>query len=160
MTKSVNLSPALAIIKEFEGLYLKAYRDPVGIPTIGYGTIRYPSGKRVQMGQTCSKKQAEEWLAWEINDVIIEPMTEAIKVKVTNNQACALISFCYNLGVGAFKKSTLLKRLNRKEPSARVGDEFNKWVYAGGKKLKGLVRRRKAERELFLRPEAAELMWL
>jgi lysozyme len=146
-----DLLPALIVIKEFEGYYDKAYRDPVGIPTIGYGTIIYPDGAKVKMGEKCSKKEAEHWLMFEIEE-IIPRIEKLIKVEVTNNQFCALVSFCYNLGTGALGKSTLLKKLNRGDELGEVGLEFKKWINAGGRPLQGLIRRREAERKLFLKP--------
>jgi lysozyme len=145
-----DLLPALIVIKEFEGYYDKAYRDPVGIPTIGYGTIMYPNGAKVKMGEKCSKKEAEHWLMFEIEE-IIPRIEKLIKVEVTNNQFCALVSFCYNLGTGALGKSTLLKKLNRGDELGEVGLEFKKWINAGGRPLQGLIRRREAERKLFLK---------
>jgi lysozyme len=145
-----DLLPALIVIKEFEGYYDKAYRDPVGIPTIGYGTIIYPDGAKVKMGEKCSKKEAEHWLMFEIEE-IIPRIEKLIKVEVTNNQFCALVSFCYNLGTGALGKSTLLKKLNRGDELGEVGLEFKKWINAGGRPLQGLIRRREAERKLFLK---------
>jgi lysozyme len=145
-----DLLPALIVIKEFEGYYDKAYRDPVGIPTIGYGTIMYPNGAKVKMGEKCSKKEAEHWLMFEIEE-IIPRIEKLIKVEVSNNQFCALVSFCYNLGTGALGKSTLLKKLNRGDELGEVGLEFKKWINAGGRPLQGLIRRREAERKLFLK---------
>jgi lysozyme len=146
-----DLLPALIVIKEFEGYYDKAYRDPVGIPTIGYGTIMYPNGAKVKMGEKCSKKEAEHWLMFEIEE-IIPRIEKLIKVEVSNNQLCALVSFCYNLGTGALGKSALLKKLNRGDELGEVGLEFKKWINAGGRPLQGLIRRREAERKLFLKP--------
>lgn len=144
-----DLQPALDMIKEFEGLYLKAYKDPVGIPTIGWGTIRYPDGSKVKMGDTCTVQQAELSLMYEVQG-FVDAVDRLVKVPITNNSFCALVSFCYNLGAGALGKSTLLKRLNAGESKAAVGEEFGKWINAGGKPLKGLIRRREAERKLFI----------
>lgn len=148
-TTSRNMRPAVTIIKEFEGFFSKAYRDPVNIPTIGWGTIQYPDGRKVQMGDTCSASQAEEWLLFEMKEKsgAIEKM---IKVSVTDNEFCALTSFAYNCGTGAFQGSTMLRKLNGGAIRADVATEFDKWVYAGGRKLNGLIRRRTAEKQLFL----------
>lgn len=147
--KSRDLAPAVSIIKEFEGLYLKAYLDPVGIPTIGWGTIKYPNGEKVKMGDTVTAAQAEAYLIHEMSG-FVKSVEKLVKVAISNNSFCALVSFCYNLGAGALEKSTLLKRLNSGESKEAVAPEFMKWVNAGGKPLKGLVRRREAEKKLFL----------
>lgn len=144
-----DLNPALTIIKEFEGIYLNAYLDPVGIPTIGWGTIRYPNGVKVKMGDKITQAQAEEYLRHEMMGFVAS-VKNLIKVPITNNAFCALVSFCYNLGAGALGGSSLLKRLNSGESLTAIAPEFEKWVHAGGKVLAGLVRRRKAERDLFL----------
>jgi GH24 family phage-related lysozyme (muramidase) len=143
------LKPAVEMIKEFEGIYLNAYLDPVGIPTIGWGTIRYPNGAKVQMGDQITQAQAEEYLRHEMMGFVAS-VKSLVKVPISNNAFCALVSFCYNLGAGALGGSTLLRRLNSGQPIASVASEFDKWVNAGGKVLAGLVRRRKAEKELFL----------
>lgn len=144
-----DLGPAIDLIKKFEGLYLNAYLDPVGIPTIGWGTIAYPDGRKVQMGEHCTAEQAEAWLHDEVAEKA-KGVRELVKVPITNNQFCALVSFAYNLGIGALKGSTLLKRLNAGEKASAVANEFGKWINAGGKPLKGLIRRRGDEAKLFL----------
>lgn len=138
----------LDLIKEFEGFYAKAYKDPVGIPTIGWGTIQYPDGRKVKMGDVCTKEEAEHWLLHEVAEKE-KGVIESCKVQVSDNEFSALVSFAYNLGVGALKTSTLLKKLNEGYKLS-AADEFLRWTKAGGKTLAGLVRRRKAERELFL----------
>lgn len=148
--KSHDLRPAIALIKEFEGLYLNAYKDPVGIPTIGWGTIVYPDGRKVQMGDKITVQQAEAYLIHHMQE-FVRAVDRLVKVEISNNSFCALVSFCYNLGAGALEKSTLLRRLNAGEPKEAVSTEFMKWVKAGGETLKGLVRRREAEKALFLR---------
>jgi len=146
---SEDLGPALAVIKEFEGLYLKAYLDPVGIPTIGWGTIRYPDGRKVKMGDRCTQSEAEAWLLHEVNK-FARDVKSLVRVSLSTNEFCALVSFCYNLGSGALSKSTLLRKLNAGEKRAVVANEFDRWINAGGRPLKGLIRRRAAEKKLFL----------
>jgi lysozyme len=138
----------LSIIKQFEGLLLQAYKDSVGIPTIGYGTITYPNGKRVAMGDTCTEQQANEWLEQHCKRVI-EPNIVSTLRRLNENQQEAIISFCYNLGVAAFNSSTLKRKIlaNPNDPAIRV--EFMKWVKAGGEVLQGLVNRRQAEADLY-----------
>lgn len=137
------------LIKRFEECKLNAYLDPIGIPTIGYGSIMWPDGKRVKLGQKITLQQAEDMLKWEI-DIKAKPVNSLLaKVAVNQNQFDALISFAYNLGIGALTRSTLLKKVIANPCDASIMDEFMKWVNAGGKKLAGLVRRRKAEADLY-----------
>lgn len=137
------------MVKKFEKFMSKSYQDAVGIWTIGFGTIMYPDGRKVKPGETCTMSQAIEWLMHELNTKAIAIEHHFFNVQINQNQFDALLSFTYNLGVGALNKSTLLKkvRLNPKDPVIR--DEFMKWVYAGGKKLKGLEIRRKKEADLY-----------
>lgn len=151
-----NLKPAYDLIKEFEGLHKKvgdkihAYLDPIGIPTIGWGSIRHPDGRKVAMGDVITLEQAQKYLEHEVSS-FVTAVEQACKVPVNDNQFCALVSFSYNVGAGALRSSTLLKRLNAGEYLA-AAEEFAKWNKAGGKVLAGLTRRRKAEKDLFLSP--------
>lgn len=137
------------IIKSFEGLFLKPYLCPANVATIGYGTIRYPNGTRVRMTDAAiTETKAMEYLMFEINQKsrAIDPM---LREDLTGNQFAALISFAYNLGEGALRKSTLLKVVNATPLSPQIRTEFQKWIYADGKKLNGLLRRRNAEADLY-----------
>ena len=131
------------IIKKWEGLRLKAYLCPAGIPTIGYGHTY-----NVKMGQTISVAQAELFLDHDYQNAE-EQVLSLVKVPLTENQLGALTSFVFNLGSGNLSRSTLLKKLNLGDYRG-AAEEFNKWVFAGGKKLNGLVKRRAEERELFI----------
>jgi lysozyme len=137
------------IIKSFEGLFLKPYLCPANVATIGYGTIRYPNGTKVRITDVAiTEAKAMEYLMFEINQKsrAIDPM---LREDLTGNQFAALISFAYNLGEGALRKSTLLKVVNATPLSPQIRTEFQKWVYADGKKLNGLLRRRNAEADLY-----------
>lgn len=137
------------LIKNFEGLFLKPYLCPANVATIGYGTIRYPNGTRVKMTDVAiTEAKATEYLMFEINQKAraIDPM---LREDLTGNQFAALISFSYNLGENALRKSTLLKVVNANPLDAQIRAEFQKWVYADGKKLNGLLRRRNAEADLY-----------
>jgi len=144
----------LDLIKSFEGLKLKAYLDAVRIPTIGYGTTIYPpshlNGRAVKLGDEITKEEAELFLKYDV-----EQKAKKIKSFITkplnDNQFSALVSFTYNLGEGAFKSSTLLKRINIDPNDPKIHDEFMKWINAGGKPLEGLKRRRKAESDLYFK---------
>jgi len=137
------------LVKEFEGLELHAYRDPVGIVTIGYGyTNRAGFGPGVKMGDVWTEEQAENML-WKGLEVFASEIRPMFKRDATSNQFGAMLSLAYNIGTGAFGKSTALRRFNAgdDEGAAEALTWFNK---AGGRVLRGLVRRREAERALFL----------
>lgn len=133
----------LILIKSFEGLRLQAYRDAVGIWTIGYGTTR-----GVQPGMKISEKEAEEFLQDDLAR-FEKAINDAVKVSINDNQFSALVSFTYNVGSGALRSSTLLRLLNRGDIRG-AANQFPRWNRAGGRVLPGLTRRRNAERALFL----------
>ncbi len=134
----------LLLIKSFEGLRLKAYRDAVGIWTIGYGTTR-----GVQPDMSISEAEAERFLQQDLTR-FEQAICEAVTVPINDNQFSALASFTYNVGPGALRSSTLLKLLNARHDIRGIADEFPRWNRAGGRVLEGLTRRRNAERALFL----------
>jgi lysozyme len=144
-------SKGIDLIKAFEGCRLRAYECPAGIPTIGYGTTFYPNGQPVQMKDEISEQQAEAYLANDCED-LSKDVERLVKVSLNQNQKDALISFCYNLGVGAFTRSTLLKKLNQGDYQGAAA-EFPRWdkaIVDGVKQsLPGLVRRRAEEKALF-----------
>lgn len=131
------------LIRHFEGFSPKAYKDVAGVWTIGYGFI-----DGVKEGDTITLLEAEERLEREL--VAYEQAVDSlITWPMTQNQFDALVSFTYNLGEGNLRKSTLRKKVNAgKHVEASL--EFDKWVHAGGKKHNGLVRRRKAEADMFM----------
>jgi lysozyme len=133
----------LEIIKRFEGCKLKAYLCPAQIWTIGYGSTH-----NVYEGLTISQIEANRRLQRDI-EAIEAGISRFIKVDVNPNQYSACVSLAFNIGVGAFRNSTLLKMINAGE-LAKAAEQFLVWKYAGGKILPGLVKRREAERELFL----------
>ena len=142
----------LDLIKEFESLKLKPYLDPVKIPTIGYGTIKYPNGKKVAMtDRAITEAEAVEYLMFEVEEKA-QNVERMVKVAMNDNEYSALISFAYNVGWPALEKSTLLKLLNAGSDRKAVADQFLRWDKAGGQVLAGLTRRRQAERSLFLQP--------
>lgn len=149
--RSVNKA-GLDLVKSFEGLSLKAYPDPIKIPTIGYGTIMYPNGKRVTLQDPdITEQQALEYLQHEV-DQKAASVEKMCKVPLNDNEFAALTSFAYNVGVAALQGSTLMKLLNAGSDRSAVADQFLRWNKAGGKELSGLTRRRQAERSLFLQP--------
>ncbi len=133
----------------FEGLRLKAYDDGVGVWTIGTGTTVYPNGVKVKKGDTCTAEQAKTYFKHDLAK-FEKTVNESVIVPLSQNQFDALVSLTYNIGSGAFNNSTLLKKLNKGDYQG-AADQFLVWNKAGGKVMKGLVRRREAERALFLK---------
>jgi len=141
----------LKLITTFEGLELKPYLDSANIPTIGYGTILYPNGQVVSMNDPeITQDQANDYLEYEVNKKTARVST-LVKAPINQNQFDALVSFAYNLGLGALGGSTLLKLFNAGNIKD-AANEFPKWDKAGGKVISGLLRRRLAEQALFLQP--------
>lgn len=147
----VTNQSGVELIKQFEGLRLRAYLCPAGVATIGYGTTVYPDGRRVWLGEQITAEQAEEFLRHDLKRFERE-VERMVRVPVSANQFSALVSFSYNVGTEALRRSTLLRLLNSHDFRA-AADQFGRWTYGGGKSLPGLVRRRTAERELFLQPD-------
>jgi lysozyme len=125
-----------------EGLSLEAYEDCAGVPTIGYGHT-----KNVQMGDRISKYWAKELLKDDVREV--EQQVLDLNVAQTQGQFDALVSFTFNLGIGRLKSSTLLKVIREGGSKNAIKKEFKRWVYAGGKKLRGLELRREWEAKRF-----------
>ena len=132
----------IELIKRHEGLLLKAYRCPADKLTIGYGHTL-----NVKSTDVINKEQAEYFLRQDVKSA--ESDVNRKKLNLTQNQFDALVSFVFNLGAGNFKRSTLLRKVkaNPNDPSIRV--EFERWIYAGGKVLSGLAKRRKEEADLY-----------
>ncbi len=130
------------LIKRWEGLRTNAYLCPAGVWTIGYGHT-----KNVRQGMMISHQKAEELL---LEDLLIyeEAIERLVQVPLNQNEFDALVSFTFNVGIGAFSKSSLLQILNTGDyqDAAR---QFSRWVRGGGQKLPGLVSRRKDEYNLF-----------
>lgn len=141
---------ALELIKKYEGFFSRPYLDPVKIPTIGYGVIKYPNGKRVTMKDPAiTEKQASDMLLELLNQTYVPELNKLLKTSVNQNQFDALVSFIYNLGGASLGKSTLLKKINANPNDPSIAAEFVKWNKAGGKVLNGLTKRRKEEYELY-----------
>ena len=140
----------LELIKEFEGFSANAYLCPAKIPTIGYGNTFWEDGRKVRIGEQISKSKALELLEFVANKDFADKIFPLIKVQINQNQFDAMVSLAYNIGVGAFSNSTLLKRVNAKD-FIGASNEFLKWDKSGGKPLSGLTRRRQREKELFLK---------
>jgi lysozyme len=142
-----KINPAgLNLIKTFEGCSLKAYRDPVGIWTIGYGH----TGTDVREGQAITQQQADDLLARDLAR-FESGVNGLVSHSISPNQFAALVSFAFNLGMGALQESTLMRLVNAGD-YAGAKAQFGRWVNAGGRTLEGLVRRRAAEAKLFSTP--------
>jgi lysozyme len=180
MQRLIN-NNGLTLIKSFEGCQLKAYPDPAsplayelrksanarrlgweklsGEPwTVGWGSTGLdtfnldPQGKPTQIGPstTWTQAQADQRKSEDLA-LFCDAVSKLLKVEVNDNQFAALVSFAYNAGAGNLKNSTLLRLVNQSN-FTKAADEFLKWTKAQGKELPGLVRRREAERRLFLTP--------
>jgi lysozyme len=139
---------AIDIIKKFEGCKLVAYQCSAKVWTIGYGSTFYENGAKVQIGDTITQHRAESLLLITANKFAVE-VRKLVKSHLNDKQMAALISFAFNLGMGALSKSSLLKLVNSNPSSPQIRNEFMKWINAGGKPLNGLIRRRKAEADLY-----------
>lgn len=138
----------ISLIKEFEGCRLKAYQDSVGVWTLGYGWTQPVDGRKIGPGMVIDQATAERLLKCGLVQYE-QGVNQLVKVIITQGQLDALVSFAYNLGLRSLSTSTLLRKLNAGDKQG-AADEFGKWVSAGSVRLNGLVKRRAAERELFL----------
>ena len=137
----------LALVKEFEGLRLKAYKCPALVWTIGYGHTSSAGAPIVTSDLEITRDEAEEVLKRDMGQYE-DGVRKLVTIGITQGQFDALVDFAYNAGVGALQKSTLLKRVNAGKFD-EVPAEFMKWTKGGGKELPGLVRRRRAEVKLW-----------
>ena len=136
----------IELIKAFEGCKLFAYRDSVGVATIGYGHT-----KGVKMGQAITQQQAEQYLRTDLQPC--EKILNACGINFRQEQFDALCSWVFNLGQGNFRNSTMLKYIMAGKEDTDITDQLVKWHNAGGVPIKGLKRRRIAEANLFLGKE-------
>lgn len=144
-SSAMKISAAgIDIIRKFEGCKLQSYYCPAGVLTIGYGHT-----KGVTQGMTITQEQADAFLLDDLAETE-NAVNSAVRVPLTQNQFDALTSLVYNIGAGNFRKSTLLKLLNRQEYDS-AAEQFKKWIYANKQVSKGLKNRRDAEYELFQR---------
>lgn len=128
---------------------LEGWEDISGHPfTIGWGSTRYADGTTVKAGDRVTIQEADALLSATMQKMLDAAM-KYVKVKLNQNQIDAITSFVYNVGVGKFSRSTLLRRINEQNIAA-AGEQFKRWRFAGGVEFAGLVKRRAAERKLFL----------
>lgn len=139
----------LELIEEFEGFRSEPYRCPAGVPTIGYGTTRYPDGRTVTLDDPpIDETQAEGYLRWDVSKAA-KAVEQYVTKPLDQNQFDALVSFTYNLGAGNLERSTLLKKVNKDPDDPSIGHEFMRWSYVDNKPSRGVARRRRAEAQLY-----------
>lgn len=143
----MNLDKAESIIKQFEGCELTAYKDLKNIWTIGYGH----TGKDVVSGMKITQEQADTLLEHNmyLTLAMLDHIVPSIEMK-SENKSNALVSFVYNIGIGQFQESTMLKMIRAGDLDSDVAMQFDRWVFCDGKVVDGLYRRRMAEKALFL----------
>ena len=139
---------AYSLIQRWEALRLEAYLDIGGVPTIGWGTTRYPDGRRVKLGDTCTPEEADEWLRLYVEESCEKPLNEVLSKPLNEPMFDALVSWTYNVGETAMRKSTLIRLLNEGNYLEAV-DEFERWNKDNGVVVAGLTNRRAAEEALF-----------
>ena len=128
-------------IKAWEGCRLTAYRCPAGVLTIGYGH----TGPDVTTGKRITQAEADALFEADIKKFTDSVTVKLRGAKINNNQFDALASLAYNIGIGAFQKSTLFKKVMTDPADPTIRTEFAKWIRGGGKILSGLVKRRTEE---------------
>jgi len=149
---------AISFLTKEEGVVLKAYRDSAGIPTIGIGTIVYPDGRKVKMGDQITMAQALAYLHHEVDSKTKEVENLLTGIALNQNQFDALVSIVYNIGVGGFKSSTLLRRVKANPCDPAIREAFMMWNKITDPKTKkkvearGLTLRRKREADLYFSP--------
>lgn len=139
----------MKLLEQFEGLRLESYLDSAGIYTIGYGTIKYPDGSKVKKGDKITKAQAKEYKLHDLKE-FESTVNTSVTVPLSQNQYDALVSLSYNIGSNAFKNSTLLRKLNASDYKG-AAEQLLVWNKVNSKRVQGLVNRREAERNLFLK---------
>lgn len=148
MTASKN---CIDLIKEFEGLRLTSYLCPANVYTIGYGSTRWTDGTAIYPNQKITMDIAETLLMHEVKRIV----AKLPEMQLNQNQFDAVVSFCFNCGTGAFLRSTLYKKIKANPNDLAISNEFMKWTKARVNnklvELKGLVRRRKAEMQLYFK---------
>mgnify|MGYP001591944004 CR=1 FL=1 len=140
----------LALIQRWEGFRHSPYQDSVGVWTIGYGTTVYPDGRRVgPQDPMVGEELASAYLLDHVARLACPSVLRLITVPLSDGQYDALVSFVYNLGGGALQASQLRQCVIRREDE-KAAEQFGRWIWAGGRKLKGLVARRRAEAIMYL----------
>jgi lysozyme len=137
-------------IKQFEGFRAKPYLCSAKVPTIGYGSTRYADGTPVSLRDPAITEAVGLALFKDTLTTYEKGVTKAVKIPLEQYEFDALVSLCYNIGVGNLASSTLVRLLNEDEARIEVAGQFLRWNRANGAVISGLTRRREAEREMFL----------
>ena len=141
---------AASICRRFEGLYLKPYLCPAGVPTIGYGATFYQDGKKVSLrDKPITREQAEDLLMYHLKQYFLKEVLLLCYTLDTESKTASILDFAFNVGLGNLKVSTLRKRILSKNWEG-VPNQLMRWNKANGKVLKGLTLRREAEKVLFI----------
>ena len=148
------------LIAQFEGLRLKPYLCSAGVPTIGYGSTFYPSGRKVTMSDKPITQETAFWMLKQVANMFAKDVDSLVTSNINQNQFNALVSFAFNLGSDidadnipeGLGDSRLLKRVNANPNDPEIAREFVKWNKAGGRVLDGLTKRRLKEAELYFTP--------
>ena len=148
------------LIAQFEGLRLKPYLCSAGVPTIGYGSTFYPSGRKVTMHDKPITQETAFWMLKQVANMFAKDVDSLVTSNINQNQFNALVSFAFNLGSDidadnipeGLGDSRLLKRVNANPNDPEIAREFVKWNKAGGRVLDGLTKRRLKEAELYFTP--------
>lgn len=144
--KAVNVAQSLCI--EFEGISLTPYLCPAGVPTIGMGSTRHLNGNAVSLKDApITEEYAYQLLTRDLNGCYMSALKLSPNLAADDNRLAAIIDFIYNLGSSRYSASTLRRRVNTGDYQ-EAKEEIMKWVWGGGRKLPGLIRRRAAEGEL------------
>ena len=147
-TRYTTSLAGIALIQEFEKCRLKAYLDGGGVWTIGWGTTRYPDGRRVKQGDVCTQAQADAWMRADVasTEYAVDALTADT---ISQKQFDALVSLTYNIGTGGYKGSTLRRRVNINPNDPRIRPALMAWHYDNGKPIFGLWRRRHKEADFY-----------
>ena len=148
------------LIAQFEGLRLKPYLCSAGVPTIGYGSTFYPSGRKVTMRDKPITQETAFWMLKQVANMFAKDVDSLVTSNINQNQFNALVSFAFNLGSDidadnipeGLGDSRLLRRVNANPNDPEIAREFVKWNKAGGRVLDGLTKRRLKEAELYFTP--------
>lgn len=148
------------LIAQFEGLRLKPYLCSAGVPTIGYGSTFYPSGRKVTMRDKPITQETAFWMLKQVANMFAKDVDSLVTSEINQNQFNALVSFAFNLGSDidadnipeGLGDSRLLRRVNANPNDPEIAREFVKWNKAGGRVLDGLTKRRLKEAELYFTP--------
>lgn len=141
---------SLELLIEIEGERLEAYLCPSGIPTISVGLTTYPDGRKVKMGDKITKEQSREYLKQTLEQFEKQVVLLLGGLPLPRKSLDALIIFAFNVGVGNFAKSTLLKEIKKNRNNLKeIEKQFNRWIYSSDRVLQGLIIRRLKEYQLY-----------